>query len=327
MRRRQFLCGIAAALSLQPAAAIAQSSAKRPLVALLLGSSATTVSRTVGGFLEGMRELGYVEGRNIEIGYRYADGDETRTPDIVREVIQLKPDVIVTPNNFAAITAKSATATIPIICAALLDPVGFGLVAGYARPGGNVTGILYTLDFGILWKWLDVALQMVPGAVRMGLLANAIDATRAWYPRFLKTAAASMPVRFVPVEVRLPDDLDAAFQKLKREDVQVLVVLPNVLFSTERRRIVELATSARLPTLYDRDYVEAGGLMSYGIDLRENLRRAAIYVDKVLKGASPADLSVEFPTKVELVINMKAAKAIGLTVPRTLLARADAVIE
>jgi ABC-type uncharacterized transport system substrate-binding protein len=327
VRRREFLCGIAAALSLPHAAATAQSSAKRPFVAVLLGSSATTASRLVSGFLEGMSELGYVEGRNIEITYYYADGDETRMPDIVREIIQLKPDVIVTPNNFAAITAKSATATIPIIGAALLDPVGLGLVAGYARPGGNVTGILYVWDMGIVYKWLDVALQMVPGAVRMGLLVNAVDATRASYTRFLKTAAASMPVRFVPVEVRLPDDLDAAFHKLKREDVQVLVVLPSVLFFTEHQRIVELAMSARLPTLYDRDYVEAGGLMSFGPDLRENLRRAATYVDKIVKGTSPADLPVEFPTKVELVINMKAAKAIGLTVPRTLLARADKVIE
>jgi putative ABC transport system substrate-binding protein len=328
MRRREFLCGIAAALSLQPASAIAQSSAKRPLIAVLLGSSATTASRIVSGFLEGMHELGYGEGRNIEITYRYTDGDETRWPAIVGEVIQLKPDVIVTPNNFAAITAKSATATVPIVCAGLLDPVGFGLIAGYDRPGGNVTGILHTAGLGgLLFKWLDVALEMVPGAIRMGLLVNAIDATSEWFTRFLKTASASMPVRFVPVQVHLPDDLDTAFQALKREDVQVLVVFPNTLFFTEHRRIADLAASARLPTLYDRDYVEAGGLMSYGIDLRENLRRAARYVDKILKGASPSDLSVEFPTKPELVINMKTARALGLSVPRTLLARTDKVIE
>src|SRR5205823_8948646 len=144
----------------------------------------------------------YVEGRNIEITYGYADGDQTRMPSIVREIIQLNPDVIVTPNNFAAIMAKSATATIPIICAALVDPVGFKLIAGYDRPGGNVTGILYTWDLGLAFKWLDVALEMVPGATRMGLLVNAIDATSAWFTQFLKTAAASMPVKFVPVEVR-----------------------------------------------------------------------------------------------------------------------------
>jgi len=274
-----------------------------------------------------MRELGYVDGHNIEITYRYADGDETRMPEILHDVIQLKPDVIVTPSNSAAITAKTATATVPIVCAALLDPVGFGLIAGYDRPGGNVTGILYTSSLGIIFKWLDVALEMVPGATRLGLLVNAIDATSEWFTRFLKTAAASMPVRFVPAQVRLRDDLEAAFQALKREDVQVLVVFPNALFFTEHRRIVDLAVSARLPTLYDRDYVEAGGLMSYGIDLRENLRRAATYVDKILKGASAGDLSVEFPTKPELVINMKTAKALGLTVPRALLARADEVIE
>jgi ABC-type uncharacterized transport system substrate-binding protein len=209
-----------------------------------------------------------------------------------------------------------------------LDPVGFGLVAGYAQPGGNVTGILYTFGLGLLFKWLDVALEMVAGAIRVGLLVNAAEATSAWFPRFLKTAAASMPVRFVPVEVRLPDDLDTAFQTLKCGDVQVLVVLPNALFSTEHRRIVELAASARLPTLYyRRDYIEAGGLMSYGSDLRENLRRAAAYVDKILKGASPGELPVEFPTKVELVINLKTAKALGLTVPPTLVNRADEVIE
>src|SRR5262249_15902809 len=155
-------------------------------------------------------------------------------------------------------------ATIPIVCAALLDPVGFKLIAGYAQPGSNVTGILYTASVGgLLFKWLDLALEMVPGSTRMGLLVNAIDAQGEWFTQFLKTAAASMAVRFVRVPVRLRDDLKAAFQTLK-QDVQVAVVFPHALFLTEHRRIVDLAVSARLPTLYSRDYVEAGGLMSYG---------------------------------------------------------------
>jgi putative ABC transport system substrate-binding protein len=208
---------------------------------------------------------------------------------------------------------------IPIVCAALLDPVGFRLIAGYDQPGSNVTGILYTASLGsVLFKWLDVALEMVPGATKMGLLVNAIDATSEWFTRFLKTASASMPVRFVPVPVDQPDDLNAAFQALKREDVQVLVVIPNAFFANGRRRIAELAASVRLPT---------GGLMSYGIDLRNNLQRASAHVDKILKGAAAGDLSVEFPTKAELVINMKTAKALGLRVPWSLLARADEVIE
>jgi putative tryptophan/tyrosine transport system substrate-binding protein len=328
MRRREFLCGIAAALSVQPATSIAQSSPNRPLVALLLAPSATVASRIVSGFSNGMRELGYVEGNNIEITYRYADGDDARIPEIVSEVIQLKPSVIVTTYNFAAVMAKKATGTIPIVCAGLLDPVGFGLIAGYAQPGSNVTGILYTASVGsVLFKWLDVALEMVPGATKMGLLVNARDATSEWFTQFLKTASTSMPVRFVPVPAHQPNDLNAAFQALKREDVQVLVVIPNALFANEHRRIAELATSARLPTLYDRDYVEVGGLMSYGIDLRKNLQRASAYVDKILKGAAPGDLSVEFPTKAELVINMKTAKVLGLRVPWSLLARADEMIE
>src|SRR5262245_10585208 len=184
MRRREFLCGIAAALSVQPATSIAQSSPNRPLVALILAPSATAASRFVSGFSNGMRELGYVEGNNIEITYRYADDDDARIPEIVREVIQLKPSVIVTTYNFAAITAKKATGTIPIVCAGLVDPVGSGLIAGYAQPGGNVTGILY--DAGsVLFKWLDVALEMVPGATKMGLLVNTRDATSEWFTRFL----------------------------------------------------------------------------------------------------------------------------------------------
>jgi putative tryptophan/tyrosine transport system substrate-binding protein len=328
MRRREFLCGIAAVLTFRPGVAIAQSTS-RPLVAVLLGfSSATPESRIVSGFLEGMHELAYVEGRNIEITYRYADGDQTRLPGIVREVIQLKSDVIVTPNNFAAITAKNATTTIPIVCSGLVDPVGSGLAASYARPGGNVTGIMYALDLGPAFRWVDAALEMVPGASRMGLLVNASDATSAWYTQFLKTVRASVQVKFVPAEVSLPDELEPTFRALKRQDVRVLVVLPSALFFNEHQRIAELAASIRLPTLfYDRDYVEAGGLMSYGTDRREHLRRASAYVDKILKGAAPGDLSVEFPTKEKLVINMKTAKALGLHVPWKLLARADEVIE
>jgi putative tryptophan/tyrosine transport system substrate-binding protein len=222
---------------------------------------------------------------------------------------------------------RQATAAIPIVALNITDPVAFGLVASHARPGGNVTGILATLDT-LPEKQLALAAEIVGGTAKIGMLIDAGFQAHAIHRRGAEAAAAALTIQIVPVEVKLPDDLDTAFQFLARERVDSVLVLQDPMFLTERRRIAMLALSARLPTMFGfREHVEAGGLMSYGIELRANYRRAAEYVDKILKGTKPADLPVELPTKFELVINLKTAKALGLTVPTSMQQLADEVIE
>jgi putative ABC transport system substrate-binding protein len=310
-----------------PYGLIAQVSIKRPLVALLHGQSAASASPVVTAFAQRMQELGYVAGRDVDIVYRYADGDLARGAVLVDEVIRLKPDVVITSNTQLAIATRQATASIPIVAANITDPVGFGLVTSHARPGGNVTGILATLDT-LPEKQLALAAEVIRGAVKMGMLVNAGFQAHAIHRKGSEAAAAALAIRLVPVEVRMADDFDAAFQFMARERVDGVLVLQDPMSLTERRRIATLAIAARLPTMFGfREHVEAGGLMSYGIDLRGNLRRAADYVDKILKGTKPADLPVELPTKFELVVNLKTAKALGIDVPLHVQQLADEVIE
>ena len=327
MRRREFIWLLGGAAAAFPRGVLAQVSARRQLVAVLVGATAATASRYVTGLEQRMQELGYVAGRDVDIVYRYADGDLARLPALADELVQLKPDVVVAANTQATIAARQATATIPIVAANVTDPVGFGLVASHARPGGNVTGILPSLDT-LPEKQLALAAEVVRGTVKMGMLVNASSQAHVIMRQGAENAAAALAIKLMPVVVRLPDDLDAAFQSLARERVGGLFVPQDPMFLAERQRIGILAIAARLPTMFGfREHVESGGLMSYGIDLRANFRRAGDYVDKILKGTKPADLPVELPTKFELVINLKTAKALGLEVPPTLLARADEVIE
>jgi putative ABC transport system substrate-binding protein len=237
------------------------------------------------------------------------------------------PGVFVTGTIAGTLAIEQATAAIPIVNPALTDPLGFGLVASQARPGGQVTGILTTLD-SLLGKQLELVLELVPGATRIGMLLNVSNPGNAFHLKTAEAVATALAVKLMSVEVRSPADIDAAFQTLAQQRPEILLIIPEALFLSERKRIVGLADGARLPTIYStREHVEDGGLMSYGINLRESWRRAAAYVDKILKGAKPGDLPVEFPTRLELVINLKTAKALGITVPPTLLARADEVIE
>ena len=327
MRRRELLGSFAAVAALRPFVAFAQGSTRRPVVAVLIGASSTASSRYVSGFSQGLQELGYSEGRNIDIVYRYADGDLARLPGLAGELMALRPDAIVSGTTAGILAVKQATATIPIVGPGMTDPEGFGLIASIARPGGQVTGILLTLDT-LPAKQLQLALEVLPGASRIGLLSNVGNSTHAFYRRNAEASAATFGRKLVPVEVRVPDDLDAAFQALVRERVELGVLLPDAMFLGESRRIAALARAARLPTMHGfREHVEDGGLMSYGIDIRESFRRAAVYVDKILKGAKAGDLPVELPTKFELIINLKTAKALGLTIPPTMLSRADEVIE
>lgn len=325
MRRRQFIVLFAAAAASRPVITLGQVSAQRPLIAVLIGQSKAGSQPYRNALTQGLQELGYVEGRDYDIEYRYADGDLTRQPVQVDELIRHKPNVIVTGNAFAALAAKQATASIPIVTVTG-DPVSLGLAESYARPKGNVTG-LYG-DYGsLVGKQLELGFELMPGAKRAGMLVN-VNSVNAALRRGAETAAQAMAANLIPVEIRTPADIDSAFQTLAAEHVRIAIALADPIFLNERRRMAELAIAAQLPVVYGfREHVEAGGLMSYGIDVRANFRRAAAYVDKILKGAKPADLPFEQPTKFELVINLKAAKALGLTIPESFLLRADEVIE
>jgi len=327
MRRREFITLLGGA-AVWPRAARAQAPGRRPLIAYLAGaSSASAFASTAPSLLKGLRDLGYVEGRDFDITYRFADGHMERLPELADEVVRLKPDIILAPTTTPALVAKQATVTIPIVCPLLENPVGLGLVASHNRPGGNVTGLLRYVD-GLAGKTLTLATLLVPGAGRIGMLINVGNAESIDQRRDMNDAAQKLPLKIVPAEVRKPDDLEAAFARLAGERADALVVLQDSLLFSEHRRILALAAAARLPAIWTtRLFAEAGGLIGYGIDEADSFRRAASLIDKILKGAKPGELPVELPTKFELVINLKTAKALGLEIPPTLLALADEVIE
>jgi len=282
-------------------------------------------------FRQGLRDLGYVEGRNVVIEYRFAEGKLERLPALAAELVALKVDVIVAAAGTPpALAAKQATRTVPIVFIAVGDPVTSGLVTSLARPGGNVTG-LSGLSPELVGKRLELLTQAVPGVSRVAVLwqpGELGERTEKDMMKGVEVAARALGVRLQVVEVRRPDDFDRAFSDMTRARAGALTLLGSNMFFNERRRLVDLAANKRLPAVYlSREYVDAGGLMSYGSDLADLFRRAATYVDKILKGAKPGDLPVEQPTKFELVINLKTAKALGLTIPPSLLGRADHVVE
>jgi putative ABC transport system substrate-binding protein len=325
MKRREFIALLGVAVTSRPIIAFAQ--ARRPLIAVIIASSQAASERWRHGLPQGLEELGQIEGRDYEIEYRYADGDPVRQPAIVEELIRHKPKVIVAGTTLAALAAKQATASIPIVCPSLTDPVGVGLVASEAHPGGNVTGILARVE-GLPGKSLQLALDVLPTATKIGLLVNVNNPADTFQRRETEAAATKLGVNLVQVEVRTADEVGAAIQAFTRENVDIAVVLGDAMFINVRRQIAAFALASRLPTVYGRrEHVEDGGLISYGIDLRGTWRRTAYYVDRILKGEKPADLPIEFPTKLELVINLSTAKALGMTIPEAFLLRADEVIE
>jgi putative ABC transport system substrate-binding protein len=327
MKRRTFLAIMAASAGLRPLIASAQSPTKRVLIGFLAAGAKVTGARYYGGFPQGMRELGYVESRDHTFEDRYADGDLGRMPRLAQELVHLAPDVIVASTTSAALAAKQATANIPIVGVNLNDPIAMGLVASEPRPGGNVTGILTRVQ-GQAAKQLEIALDAVPGASKIGVLVNPDNPSNVRQRREIESAAARMGAHLTPVEVRTANEIGAAFQTFVQARIDIVIVLGDAAFVTMRRQMAAFALASRLPTLFTfREHVEDGGMISYGIDLRANYRRAAYYVDRILKGEKPANLPVEFPTKIELVINLATAKALALVVPATLLARADEVIE
>jgi ABC-type uncharacterized transport system substrate-binding protein len=325
MRRRQFMAllgGVAA----WPHTVLAQTR-KRPLIGWLYYSRNDLAARYLRLVLEGMRELGEIEGRDFEMVYTSADGHVERLPKAAEELIQLNPDIIIASATIQAVAAKKATDTIPIVVPVLADPIGLGFVANEARPGGNVTGIAPYVK-GLPAKQLELAREVVPGATRIGLVDDVNDPKAHPQRREIEAAAKELEIKIVPAEVQAAGDIGSAYEALAAGGVEVVIVEQSSMLVVSRKQIAEVAAAKKLPTVYGyREHVEAGGLISYGVNLDSCFHRAAYYVDRILKGTKPGDLPVEFPTRVELLINLKTAKALGLEVPPTLLARADEVIE
>jgi putative tryptophan/tyrosine transport system substrate-binding protein len=315
------LCAMLSALC---ASAEAQQAKKIPRIGLLVPSSSDFTRKDA--FLKGLRDLGYVEGKNIAIEYRYTEGELNRLPDLAAELVRLNVDVIVTAAISSVRAAKKATATIPIVFASVGDAVDSGLVSSLARPGGNATGLTFfapELD----GKRLELLKEAFPKITKVAFLWR-MPAARADPFKEAEAVAKTLGLRLQSVGVRGPDDFESAFKAAKSGGADALIVISNPLSNTYRARIVDLAAKNRLPGIYpSTDFVEDGGLMSYGADILDNWRRAATYVDKILKGAKPADLPVEQPKKFQFVINLKAAKQIGLTIPPEVLARANRLIK
>ena len=277
-------------------------------------------------FRQGLRDLGYVEGKNIVIEYRYAEGKLDRLPALVAELVRLKVDVIVTSGGASTRPAKEATSTIPIVMAQDTDPVGNGFVASLARPGGNVTG-LSALTPEISGKQLELLKEIVPKLSRVAALGNSNNPGTAQALRETKLAAGAFAVQLQFLEIRTPKDIETAFQAASKGRAGAVLVLTSPVATSQRAQIAELAAKSRLPAISAQsDYMDAGGLMFYGPSITDLYRRAATYVDKILKGAKPVDLPVEQPKKFEFIINLKTAKQIGLTIPQAVLYRADKVI-
>jgi putative ABC transport system substrate-binding protein len=327
MHRRAFVEWTVALLA-APLVAEAQEPGKIPRIGLLGPRSSSDGAPFFDAFRQGLRELGWVEGRNITLEYRFAEGRLDRLPDLAADLVRLKVDLILAASTPPALAAKSATRTIPIVMATSADPVGLGLVASLSRPGGNVTGLSFSVGLETVGKGLELLSETVPQVRRMAVLSNPGNPGNVLALKSVTATARSRGVELQLLEARGPSELERAFAAMARERVGALLVVPDSVLGFHRARLQELTAKARLPTMYGmREHAEVGGLMSYAVDLRESFRRAATYVDKILKGAKPGDLPVEQPTKFELVINLKTAKTLGLTIPPSVLARADEVIQ
>jgi len=325
------LIGLAVILSLTlaPLVGEAQPAASLPRIGFLAPSSPSDsrVARYLEAFRQGLRELGYVEGQNIAIEFRWAGDQYDRLPGLAAELVRLKVNVIVAGGPPAIQAAQRATDTIPIVMAAAADPVAAGFVASLARPGGNITGISNMLP-ELLGKQLELLKEVLPKVSRVALLGNPANPNNASFVQQAQAAARASRVRLQPLEARDPGEIDRAFAAITRERADAVIVLTDTVLLDHRTRIADHAVRRRLPTVFGtRQFAEGGGLLAYGPSLDAGFRRAPTYVDKILKGAKPADLPIEQPATFELVINLTAAKALGLTIPQSLLIRADQVIQ
>jgi ABC-type uncharacterized transport system substrate-binding protein len=319
---------LALSFVLAPLAAEAQTAGKVARIGCLLGAAREQTSGLVNAFEDGLRDLGYVPGRNVVIEYRFADGKLERLPQLAQDLVRLKVDVIVTGSNVHVIAAKQATTTIPIVMVYVRDPVGAGLVANVSRPGGNVTGLSQDAGLEISGKRLALLKELVPKLSRVAVLVNVSSPTALATLKVTEASAGALGMTVVRFDARGPGDLEGVFAAVTRARSDALVVTGGPVHFNMRTQVAQLALRHRLPSIgASTEDVEAGGLMSYGASVSDQWRRAATYVDKILRGAQPGDLPVEQPTKFELVINLKTAKALGLTIPQTILLQADQVIE
>ena len=325
MRRNVYSLTLCAMLFALCSFASAQQPTKIPRIGYVIGSGPGPL---VEAFRQGLRDFGYIEGKNILVEYRYAEGNRDRIPGLVAELVQLKVDILVSPTGTAILAAKQATKTIPIIMVILLDPVATGLVDSLARPGGNITGIS-TLVRELGGKRLELLKEVVPGMSRVGVLQNTEGPFAGIAFKEYESAAPVLKIQLQSLEVRGPNpDLEGAFRAAVKGRANALITIRSPVLTRYSKRIADLAIKNRLPSMYEgSEWVEAGGLVSYAASEAENYRRVAYYVDRILKGAKPADLPVEQPTKFEFVINLKTAKQIGLTIPPEVLARANRLIK
>ena len=326
MRRRDFITLFLATLAALPFTAHAQRSSKLPTIGFLGSGTPAAHGQWVAAFVERLHEFGWIEGRNLAVEYRWAEGRPDRAAELAAEFVRLKVDVIVTYANPMVAATKQSTSVIPIVFAAAADPVGTGLVASLARPGGNLTGLSAQMtDLG--GKRLELLRDLIPGLRVLAIIVNVSNSASVLEMREVRSAARTKGLEVETLEIRRAEDIAPAFEELKGRADALYICVDTVLFAN-RIRINTLALAARLPTmLSNREYVEAGGLMSYAPNFSDLFRRAGELVDKVLRGAKPADIPVEQPTKFDLVVNLTTAKALGLTIPPTLLVRADEVIE
>jgi len=325
MKRREFISLLGGAAA-WPLAARAQQPARVPRIGFLHYGSPGP-SPEVDAFRQGLRDLGYSEGQNITIEYRFAGGRVGQLAELAAELVGLKPDVIVTPTTPASVAAKQATSTIPIVIAGVADAVGAGLVANFARPGGNITG-LTSISAELGGKRLELLRGVAPNCSRVAVLHNPADRSNVLVVKQLQEAAPALGLTLQTLEVREPGEFEGAFAAMTRERADALFGAAGVLTYEHRNAVVDLAAKSRIPAMWGhRQFVDVGGLMSYAVNFYDQCRQAATYVDQILKGAKPGDLPVQQPTKFEFIINLKTAKTLGLEFPPMLLALADEVIE
>jgi ABC-type uncharacterized transport system substrate-binding protein len=327
MNRKVFSLALSAMLFALCSVVEAQQPVKVPRIGFLSPVSPSATALWHQAFRQGLRDHGWTEGKNISIEYRYAEGKSDRLPDLAADLVRLKVDIIVVSSGTDALAAKKATREIPIVMASAGDPVAIGLVETLARPGGNITG-LSQIAAELAGKRLELLKEIVPGLSRVAVLWNPQGRTSTLSWKEIQLPARELGVQLHSLEVRSSNDFDKAFKDVTRARAGALVIMPDPLFVTNLNRIADLAAKSRLPSIFHlTEFVDSGGLVAYGPDRSDQFRRAATYVDKILKGTKPADLPVEQPTKFELVINLKTAKQIGLTIPPNVLARADKVIK
>jgi putative ABC transport system substrate-binding protein len=327
LRRRDFIALLGGVAAASPFAARAQHGGRIPRVGFMGNSTAALEANLIGSFRKGLREHGYEEGRNLEIVFRWAEGRYERFPALIADLIATNVDVIVTAGTPAVLAVKEATSTVPVVMAAVGDPVGTGIVQNLARPGGNITG-LSGLAPDLEGKRLELLREIVPNLAHVAFFLNPANEFHTVSMRQALAAAQALNIKLQPREVSKSEDLDAAFAAIAKEKPDGLLILADRIFLHNRQRMMDFATEHRLPSVNAyRELVEVGGLTSYGPSYEDMHRRAADYVDRILKGARPGDLPIEQPTRFTLIVNLKTAKALGLDLPPTLIARADEVIE